>query len=45
MSEAVVTSRISSEENQTTCIISNKQCDEDKSGFPLDAYKSYRMAR
>ena len=27
-----------SEKKQTTCILCNKQCDEDKSGFPLDAW-------
>ena len=47
MSEVVVTLRLSrkrrfSEENQTTFILCNKPCDEDKSGFPLDAWNRRR---
>ena len=47
MSETVVTPRLSgrrrfSEESQTTCILCNKPCDEDKSGFPLDAWNRMR---
>ena len=47
MSEAVVNPRLSrkkrySEENQTICILSNKSCNEDKSGFPLDAWNRMR---
>ena len=43
MSEAVVTPGLSrkrrfSEGYQTTCILCNKPCDEDKGGFPLDAW-------
>ena len=43
MSEAVVTSRLSrkrrfSEKKQTNCILCYKPCDEEKSGFPLDAW-------
>ena len=48
MSEAVVTPRLSrkrrfSAENQTTCILCNKPCDEDKSGFPLDTWNRMRV--
>ena len=30
------------EENQTTCILCSKPFDEDKSGFPLDAWNCMR---
>ena len=30
------------EEKQTTCILCNRPCGEDKSGFPLDAWKRMR---
>ena len=32
-----------SEEKQTTCILCNRPCGEDKSGFPLDAWKRMRI--
>ena len=48
MYEAVVTPRLPkkrrfSEENQTTCILCNKPCHEEKSGFPVDASNRMRV--
>ena len=47
MCEAVATPRLSrktslSEENQTTCMLCHKLCDEDKSGFPFDSWNHLR---
>ena len=47
MPEAVVTSRSSrkrrfSEEKQTTCILCNRPCGENKTGFPLDSWNRMR---